>query len=56
MKVFQLAIVGAVLFSNIRWNWTLNGYLAALIGVFVAYLATLLATHLQSRLGKKRLQ
>lgn len=38
----QIAIVIAVLFSNIRWQWTPNGYLAALLAGLAAYCVTIL--------------
>lgn len=41
MKLFQMLVFTAVAFSNIRWQWTPNGYLASMIGGGVAYLATL---------------
>lgn len=40
LHLLQAVIVGAVLFSNIYWEWTPNGYLASLIGIGVAYLVT----------------
>lgn len=38
--LFQSAIIFAVISSNIHWNWTPNGYLASLIGIAVAFIAT----------------
>jgi hypothetical protein len=38
--IFQGLIIFAVIASNIAWQWTPNPYLAGLIGVGVAYLAT----------------
>lgn len=35
-RIFQAAVVAAVLFSNIHWHWTPNGYLASIIGIFAA--------------------
>jgi len=35
--VLQSSIIFAVVASNIRWQWTPNGYLAGLIGVGLAY-------------------
>ena len=40
MKLFQMLVFTAVMFSNIRWQWTPNGYLASLIGVAASFLAT----------------
>jgi hypothetical protein len=37
MYLLQSLIIFAVMASNIRWQWTLNGYLAGLIGVGLAY-------------------
>ena len=41
-KLFQMTIVTLVLFSNVHYQWTPNGYLAALIGVGAAYAFTML--------------
>jgi hypothetical protein len=38
--LLQSAIIFAVLASNIHWQWTPNGYLAALIGIGIAFAAT----------------
>lgn len=43
-RVFQLAIIFAVIGSNIEWRWTPNSYLAALLGFGAAYVATVLLT------------
>jgi hypothetical protein len=40
--IFQSSIIFAVVASNIHWHWTPNEYLAALIGVGLAYGLTLL--------------
>lgn len=53
-KLFQLAIFVAVVGSNIEWNWTPNGYLAALIGVGLAYVLTVALTSLGSALSSWR--
>jgi hypothetical protein len=37
MYLLQGSIIFAVCASNIRWQWTPNGYLAGLIGVGLAY-------------------
>lgn len=39
--LFQASIIGGVMCANIYWKLTPNGYLASLIGVGLAYLATL---------------
>lgn len=38
--VFQLLIFIAVMFANIHWQWTPNGYLASLIGIGTAFATT----------------
>jgi hypothetical protein len=37
---FQAAVMFAVIATNIHWKWTPNGYLAAIIAAFAAWLAT----------------
>lgn len=37
----QLTIVGAVCCANVYYEWTPNGYAATLLGVFIAYIATI---------------
>jgi hypothetical protein len=39
----QFVIVVAVVGSNGQYHWTPNGYVAGLLGVLAAFLATLLA-------------
>lgn len=39
-RVLQLGIVAAVLFSNIHYQWTPNGYVAGLVALFAALLVT----------------
>jgi hypothetical protein len=39
--LFQGVIIFAVVSSNIHWNWTPNGYLASLIGIGAAFVATI---------------
>jgi len=45
-----------VMASNIHWQWTPNGYIPALFGILLAWIATLLMnsaiTLLQRGLGK----
>lgn len=57
-RLFQTAIIGAVLGSNIQWQWTPNPYLAAVIGIGCAYGATWLLSRLidllRARRGKKQ--
>jgi hypothetical protein len=45
--LFQSLIMFAVCASNIRWHWTPNGYLASMIGVGLAWLATVLINQLR---------
>jgi hypothetical protein len=40
--ILQSTIIFAVCASNIHWHWTPNGYIPALLGIGLAYLATLL--------------
>lgn len=54
--MLQGLIIFAVISSNIHWNWTPNGYLASLIGICVAFVATVLisgTTDLLRRLRAK---
>jgi hypothetical protein len=46
--LLQSSIIFAVMASNIHWHWTPNGYLAGLIGVGLAYGATLVLSYLGS--------
>lgn len=41
-KLFQLAIVFAVLISNAEYHWTPNSYVAGGLAVFAAFAATVL--------------
>jgi hypothetical protein len=43
LKIMQFCIVVAVVGSNGQYHWTPNGYVAGLLGVLAAFLATLLA-------------
>jgi hypothetical protein len=38
--LFQSTIIFAVVASNIRWHWTPNGYLPAILGAGLAWLLT----------------
>jgi hypothetical protein len=38
--VFQSSIIFAVVASNIKWHWTPNGYLPAILGAGLAWLLT----------------
>lgn len=44
--LLQGLIVFAAMASNIHWQWTPNGYLASLIGVGLALLATVAVNQL----------
>jgi ABC-type transport system involved in cytochrome c biogenesis permease subunit len=41
--LFQSLVIFAVVASNIHWQWTPNGYLAAGLGIALAYVLTWLA-------------
>jgi ABC-type transport system involved in cytochrome c biogenesis permease subunit len=41
--LFQSLIIFAVVASNIHWQWTPNGYLAAGLGIALAYVLARLA-------------
>lgn len=45
-RFFQAIMVFGVVASNIHWEWTPNPYLAALIGVGAAFVATVLLTEI----------
>jgi hypothetical protein len=45
-KLFQLSIFIAVLFSNVHYQWTPNGYLASIYAGFAALAATVLVNWL----------
>jgi hypothetical protein len=53
--ILQASIIFAVISSNIAWQWTPNGYLAALIGAGLAFGATMALNRL-FRPGEKRRQ
>lgn len=48
--LFQGSIVFAVVASNIHWQWTPNGYLAALMGGAAAFWATVAVNWLFARI------
>jgi F0F1-type ATP synthase assembly protein I len=52
--LLQSLIVLAVMASNIYWQWTPNGYLAAVLGFIAALLATVGLTNLLSWASQKR--
>jgi len=40
-QIFQGTVAGLVMASNVYWQWTPNGFLAAIIAGFAAYAATM---------------
>lgn len=50
----QLAIVVAVVGSNIQWQWTPNGYAAAALGVALAFGATVTLSWILDLLRRRR--
>ena len=52
MKLFQLLVVTAVLFANVHWQITPNGYLASIVAVMVAFGATCGVVGLIDLLGR----
>jgi hypothetical protein len=51
-KLFQGAIIFAVGASNIHWHWTPNLYLAVMVGVCWAWIATELINDIQIEIWK----
>jgi hypothetical protein len=47
-KLFQLLIALAVLFSDVHWRWSNNGYATGLLAGFAAYAATCLIYSLRN--------
>jgi hypothetical protein len=47
--LLQSAVIFAVIASNIHWQWTPNGYLAAIIGIGIAFAATAAVNWLADR-------
>lgn len=39
-RLFQILIFTGVLFANVYWQWTPNGYVASLLGILASYFAT----------------
>lgn len=50
MKLFQTLVFTLVLFGNIYWEWTPNGYVASLLGGLAAFFATTLTVWCGDRL------
>lgn len=40
-KLFQLSIVAAAVLSNVAWRWTDNHYAPAVLGIGIAWIATI---------------
>lgn len=40
LKLLQVSVATAVICANIKYEWTPNGYLAALLGGLAAFLVT----------------
>lgn len=54
--LLQAVVVFLIVASNIRWQWTPNGYLAALIGFGGAYLVTVSLNWLIALCARKHLR
>jgi hypothetical protein len=52
--LLQGSIVFAMMASNIYWQWTPNGYLASLIGIGLAFAATMAVSQLLLWARQKR--
>jgi uncharacterized membrane protein len=52
--LFQGLIVFAVVASNIHWQWTPNGYLAAGLGAGIAFLVTAIVNDLRTMRLERR--
>jgi len=48
----QGLIVFAVMASNIHWQWTTNGYVAAGLAAGLAYIVTDIANEIRDRLSR----
>jgi hypothetical protein len=51
-RLLQASIIAAVMCGNIYWRWTPNGFLAAMLGVGVAYVLTILPFILIGRIRR----
>ena len=47
--LLQSLLIFAVVASNIHWQWTPNKYLPALLGIGLAYFATLIGAKMVKR-------
>lgn len=54
-RVLQLGVATAVLFSNIHYQWTPNGYVASIVAVFAALLVSAIPIMVAdvARLGRR---
>ena len=52
----QTAVFVAVIGSNIEWQWTDNGYVAAFFGIAAAFVVTLAISKVASLLTRLKLQ
>jgi hypothetical protein len=53
-RLLQIAVFGAVIASNIEYQWTPNGYVAGLLAVFAAFAVTALLGELFRLVGWAR--
>lgn len=53
MRAIQITIMLAIMGSNIRWNWTPNGYLAGMVGIGAAWVLTVPPVLIWDRLRRK---
>ena len=54
-KFVQLAIILPIVWSNLVWSWTENGYLPALIGIMLAFVVSEICFDLRLWWQKRRL-
>ena len=54
-KLAQLAIVLPIVWSNLVWNWTPNGYLPVLIGIMLCFVLSEMCFDLRLWWQKRRL-
>jgi len=53
MRLFQTVVFILVMWANVYWKVTPNGYLAALFAVIIAFLATLLVVRAKDALARR---
>jgi hypothetical protein len=49
-KVIQFLVFGAVIVSNVHWQWTPNGYLGGWIGIALAFIVTVVPVRVNDML------